>query len=144
MTHQHLASMGQFNAEGFALWAGKSHGSTFRVYQTYVPKQTAIRAEHGVCVTVEADELHRLNRWLYKEGYELISQIHSHPAEAYHSDTDDTYPIVATVGAFSIVIPNFASSPFLWETCAVFRLFENGRWTELSQEEINKIFFVEE
>src|ERR1043166_4780982 len=35
-------------------------------------------------------------------------QVHTHPAEAFHSDTDNDYPIVHTEGFLSLVIPRFA------------------------------------
>jgi hypothetical protein len=54
--------------------------------------------------------------------------------------TDDSYPIVATVGAFSLVIPDFASRPFSWRDVAVYRLSKSEGWLELEQEEITTIF----
>ena len=43
------------------------------------PKQTAYRLAGGLCVRVEADELHRLNVWLYEHAERLAIQVHSPP-----------------------------------------------------------------
>jgi len=37
----------------------------------------------------------------------IRAQIHTHPRDAFHSRTDDTWPIVHTPGFLSLVIPNF-------------------------------------
>ena len=38
-------------------------------------------------------------------------QVHTHAGEAFHSATDDKWPVVATPGFISLVIPNFAMGP---------------------------------
>ncbi len=139
-SHAHLKRVGRANFEGFALWAGKREGHAFFVRETVIPKQTGIKAETGVCVRVEAGELHRINVWLYEHGYNLIAQLHSHPADAYHSETDDTFPIVTTVGGVSIVVPDFArQEAFQLEGCAVYRLMPDDGWVELSIDEATSL-----
>lgn len=129
--HAHLARAGLARSEGFALWAGRQTGETFAVHETVIPEQQALRFADGVCVRVDADELDRINRWLFANRLALIAQLHSHPADAYHSDTDDHYPIVTTVGGLSLVVPNFARHPFSLGTCAVYRLLPRRGWVEL-------------
>jgi hypothetical protein len=136
-----LARIGQQGLEAFALWAGsKIDAQTFEVKSLYIPAQSGYKTREGVCVTVSGEALHKLNLWLYEHEMELIAQIHTHPTDAYHSDTDDAYPIVATVGAFSIVIPDFAARPFSWEEVAVYRLAPQQRWTEIERAEVRRIF----
>ena len=138
--HKRLAEVGVHRAEAFALWAGTRTETTFQVSALVIPRQQAYSTESGVCVSVPGEELHRLNVWLFENQLELIAQIHTHPTDAYHSETDDSYPIVATVGAFSLVIPDFASRPFSWRDVAVYRLSKSEGWVELEQEEIATIF----
>ena len=69
-----------------------------------MPRQTAYRLSEGLCVRVEGPELHRLNIWLYEHHELLAVQVHAHPTDAYHSETDDTYPIVTTRGGLSLVV----------------------------------------
>lgn len=141
--HAHLRRVGRAGFEGFALWAGVVDGQSFTVRQTIIPTQKGVKAEEGVCVRVESEELHRINVWLHEHGYTLIAQIHSHPTDAYHSETDDAYPIVTTLGGISIVVPDFAQRPFMLEECAVYRLMPGEGWIELSPAEMNGLIRVE-
>ena len=77
-------------------------------------------------------------RWLNAFWQELTAtrsgirvQIHTHPGRAFHSVTDDSWPIVHTAGFLSLVIPRFATGPsdltlaYLAEMCA------DGTWQEV-------------
>jgi hypothetical protein len=135
-THEHLREVGEMYCEGIGLWVGRADGNTFQVYNTYIPEQTALFTESGVCVVVQGDALHKLNVWLYEHEMTIIAQLHSHPTEAYHSDTDDTFPIATAAGSLSLVAPDFARAPFALEDYAVFRLLPNQGWMELSRQEV--------
>ncbi len=139
--HLHLQRVGKLGYEGVALWAGKRDREVFFVTHTIIPAQTPLRLPSGVCYFVDATELHRLNVWLYKQQLTLIAQLHSHPEEAYHSSTDDAFPIVTTVGSFSLVIPNFAQHAFILEACAIYRLHNIG-WVQVSSDNAGRIFQI--
>jgi hypothetical protein len=124
-----LRHMGLRQSEGFALWVGERKDSIFQVDETVIPEQTGHITDDGVCVTVGPDEMHRLNVWLYENKKSVIAQLHSHPGSAYHSETDDTFPIATTLGCLSLVIPDFARHPFLLSRCAVYRLGNNATWS---------------
>jgi hypothetical protein len=132
LVQDHLRAAGREGLEGIALWAGERAGTTFRVRHTLVPRQQGTRSAQGLSVAVGPEELHRVNVWLYENRLQLIAQVHSHPTEAYHSDTDDAYPIATTIGCLSLVVPDFARGPFLLTECAVYRLGADGRWGRLS------------
>jgi hypothetical protein len=129
--NDHLRTVGRRGCEGFALWAGRREGDEFRVVETVIPAQQGLRSPNGVCVTVDREELFRLNVYLYERGLTLIAQLHSHPGQAYHSETDDTFPIATTAGAFSLVIPDFAVQPFTLNNCATYRLIPGRGWVEI-------------
>ena len=133
---------GENRVEGVALFAGYEKDNEFYISQTIIPKQTAYRLELGLLYAVDGDELHRINVWLYENNLSIIAQIHSHPNEAYHSDTDDAYPIVATKGGISIVVPRFAVDPIDINNWAVYRLSSENDWIELSYSEIKKIIQI--
>lgn len=133
---------GENRVEGVALFAGYEKDNEFYIIQTIIPKQTAYRLEVGLLYAVHADELYRINAWLYENNLSVIAQIHSHPNEAYHSETDDEYPIVATKGGISIVVPRFAVDPIDINNWAVYRLSSENYWVELSYSEINKIIQI--
>jgi hypothetical protein len=63
----------------------------------------------------------------------LIAQIHSHPTRAYHSETDDAYPIITKIGGISIVVPDFAAGDIDLKRWAIYRLTENASWIELTE-----------
>jgi len=139
----HLQRMGEFECEGFALWAGTFRRDAFYVKHTIVPVQTPLRFSNGVCIYVDAEELHRVNVWLYEHGVTIIAQLHSHPEDAYHSSTDDTFPISTSLGSFSLVVPYFAKQPFMLSNCAVYRLLDIG-WTPLTRSEIERTIIITE
>lgn len=142
--HAHLELVGHQGFEAFALWAGKLDGDTFNVFKTIIPDQRGLRTDLGVCVTVAGDELHRINVWLFQHDMTLIAQLHSHPTDAYHSETDDTYPIATTVGSLSLVIPNFAREPFSLENCAIYRLMPPDNWVKLTVGESDRLIILED
>ncbi len=142
-TNHHLAEVGARELEGFVLWAGTANGDTFHVRRAIIPAQEGLRSDYGVCVRVDGDELHRINVELYDNKLSLIAQIHSHPTDAYHSTTDDAYPIATTVGCLSLVVPDFASRPFDLRDCAVYRLLPSGEWEELSGAEVESLIVIE-
>lgn len=128
----HLRAVGRQGFEGFALWAGRRAGAEFRVEDTIIPAQQGLRSEDGLCVAVGGEELFRINRHLFASGQTLVAQLHSHPTDAYHSTTDDAYPIVTTAGALSLVVPDFAVRRFSLAECAVYRLDPGRGWVELA------------
>lgn len=77
-------------------------------------------------MTVDGPELHKLNRWLYDAHETLAVQIHTHPDDAYHSETDDEFPIVTALGGASVVVPRFARDGLTGPDTAVFRLMHDG------------------
>lgn len=62
----------------------------------------------------------------------IKAQIHTHPGCAFHSATDDKWPIVSQPGFLSLVIPDFAAGPTSLERAWVGRLGTDGKWEELS------------
>lgn len=126
-----LRQAGAHGHEAFVLWTGRLNGNTFDVEQAYLPAQTGHHMADGICVTVDADELHRLNQWLYESAQRLGAQVHSHPTGAYHSDTDDAYPIATQRGALSLVVPYFATFGVRGRGVATYRLNDSG-WARQS------------
>lgn len=138
----HLRRVGKQGGEGFAVWAGTLNGTEFDVTNTIIPAQRAVRSRDGVCVIVEPRALHDLNVWLYEHQRILLAQIHSHPGEAYHSGTDDDFPVATIVGGFSLVVPDFAVRPFQLDTTAVYRLSPAATWVELGITEVRNLFYI--
>jgi hypothetical protein len=127
-TEHALREAGAEGYERFVLWTGELGNETFAVRHAHVPAQEAYKLPDGLCVQVDGPVLHELNVWLYEHGEMLGVQVHSHPDRAYHSATDDGFPIVTMVGGASLVIPNFGEAPLFSAGYATYRLTRQG-WT---------------
>jgi hypothetical protein len=128
-TEETLRGTGIEGYEAFVLWSGQQTDRLFTVHTAHVPRQNSYRLDTGLCVRVDGSELHRLNVWLYEAGQILAAQVHAHPNDAYHSETDDTYPIVATLGGLSIVAAEFCRERLFTSSTAIYRLYPEG-WIE--------------
>ena len=141
---EHLREVGRCGNEGFALWIGRRTGHVFHVDETVIPEQRGLQFNSGVCVTVGSEELFRINKYLYATGRQLVAQLHSHPTDAYHSETDDAYPIATTAGAFSLVVPDFAARPFSLHESAVYRLVPGDGWLEFPASAVRRMISISE
>jgi hypothetical protein len=138
-----LRQAGDKGVEGVALWVGNFISEIeFEIKTTIIPAQKAYNIEGGLLYSVGEEELHRINVWLYENNMTLISQIHSHPGRAYHSETDDAYPIVATVGGISIVVPDFAIKSFAVQDWAVYRLSYDNIWVEQTKHQVQSLINI--
>jgi hypothetical protein len=140
-TETELRAAGKDGYELFVLWTGVVTDNVFDVVTPYVPKQTSYRLDTGLCVRVDGDELHRLNRWLFDTGEILGVQVHSHPTDAYHSETDDTYPIVTLLGGLSIVVAEFGRHGIAGSSTAAYRLSMEG-WIDLASTDLTDLLEV--
>ena len=130
-TEDAIRLAGQHGYESFVLWSGAIDHDTFTVFKVHVPKQTSYKLDAGLCVRVDGSELHRLNLWLYDAQQVIGVQVHSHPSDAYHSETDDNYPIATLDGSLSIVLPFFGRDGWGSRNIVAYRLGRHG-WVELN------------
>lgn len=142
-TMTHLRAAGATGREGFVIWAGVRSDTTMRMLECIVPTQAAYRGEKGVCVVIDGDALFRLNVHLHEKRLLLFAQVHSHPTDAYHSETDDTYAVVTTLGGISLVIPDFARAAPTPGDWAAYRLTGPARWTPLTVEQHRALIVYE-
>ena len=126
-----IRSAGQDGYELFVIWSGTRDDDVFTVAKVHIPEQVSYKLKTGLCVRIDGSELHRLNVWLYEAKQIIGVQVHSHPADAYHSETDDTYPIATLDGSLSIVLPFFGRDGWESSDVAAYRLGQNG-WVELT------------
>lgn len=70
-------------------------------------------------------------RNLSSDGCGVRIQVHTHPGSAYHSATDDAFPIISTPGFLSLVFPRFAMGPVDFETAFLAQIDEHGDWREV-------------
>ena len=131
-TLQFLRRVGSEGFEGFVLWSGERvDNGSFLFRTSIIPTQHAMMTDNGLLVTVDGKALFEVNRAVHERNEILAAQIHSHPTDAYHSSTDDSFPLVTLVGALSIVIPDFAAhAPRDIERWAWYRLSKRAKWEE--------------
>lgn len=133
-----LQARGEKGLEAFVVWGGtvEQGGAEIGFRSGLIPAQEGHKTDEGLLVTVSGESLFKVNRELYARGELLAAQIHSHPTDAYHSDTDDCHSLVTLTGALSIVVPSFgrggADDLTGW---AWYRLVGEGDWAELTRDD---------
>ena len=55
-------------------------------------------------------------------------QVHTHPGGAFHSHTDDSWPIIHTSGFLSLVIPNFGMGDIGFKEAHLAEVRPDGLW----------------
>lgn len=94
-----------------------------------------VHPEHEASpVGFQLDQTWLTRFWLdtARDGLSVRVQIHTHPGPAYHSATDDAFPIVHSPGFLSLVIPNFATGPVGFDRAFLAQIAEDGRWREVA------------
>lgn len=135
-TLEPLQEAGSHGYEAFVLWGGRlDRNERFEFVSAYFPEQTTSRGKEGLLVMVDGEALFHVNQTFYKRGLILGGQVHSHPTEAYHSETDDAYPLMTLIGGLSGVVPDFGDggreriSEWAW-----YRLVGAGEWAPAGDE----------
>jgi hypothetical protein len=136
-TLEPLQEAGGHGYEAFVLWGGTlaDDGTRLDFASAFFPAQTTSRGEEGLLVVVDGDALFRANRAFYERGHILAGQVHSHPTDAYHSSTDDDFPLMTLIGGLSAVVPAFGAAgrdglaEWAW-----YRLVDIGEWVPVSSE----------
>ena len=140
--YQFMQEVGERKFESVALFAGTVDGNIARITTAIIPQQSTMKTQYGLMYKVEGTELHRINKFLYQSKLLQIAQIHTHPTEAYHSETDDEYAIVSAIGGLSMVVPNFGKSLINHHQWAYYRLSRTGTWVELTEIEIKTLIKI--
>lgn len=130
-----LRRAGRSGYEAFVLWGGQvdpEDSSRFQVTDSYLPEQSTMSTDSGLLVVVDGEALFRVNRAFHERGLILAAQVHSHPTDAYHSQTDDAYPMVTLDGGLSGVVPDFGAGGLdRLDDWAWYRLAGSGEWKQL-------------
>lgn len=144
---QTLTFMRQCGAEfkeGMALWAGTVQDDRHAEITTLIlPQQNAVSSPLGGHLSLPLAARQQLTRQLDAKNELLLAQVHSHPGEAFHSETDSLYPILLHEGAISVVIPDFGNIQFKdFSEVAILRLRRWPHWKTLTAPERDDLFEV--
>lgn len=126
-----FAHCGQGRDECVVFWAGPVAQPGF--VNTFLhPEHRAARGGYEVA-----------ERWLAAmwdslddKGLAIRLQAHTHPRAAFHSAIDDSFPIVATAGFYSLVLPRFGLPPQTLADAFLVRLNPNGKFIEVEITEL--------
>ncbi len=121
-----LRHCGAGRRECQALWVGP-WSDPERITRLVHPRHSA----SAVGFQLDDNWLTRFWSELGEAGEGIRVQIHTHPGAAYHSATDDAFPILAVPGFLSLVIPRFATAPAGLEGAFLAQLGAGGRWREV-------------
>jgi hypothetical protein len=58
-------------------------------------------------------------------------QVHTHPSEAFHSATDDAFPLLFHAGFLSLVIPDFAMGQVGLDEAYLTEIQQDGHWQKV-------------
>lgn len=81
---------------------------------------------------IDDDWLTKFWKHLAASKRSIKAQVHTHPGRAFHSQTDDYWPIVSQAGFLSIVIPDFAAGEPSLDKAWVGCLQADGKWRRLT------------
>jgi proteasome lid subunit RPN8/RPN11 len=122
-----LRHCGAGRRECQALWIGP-WSDPERITRLVHPRHSA----SAIGFRLDDDWLTRFWSELADAGEGVRVQVHTHPGAAYHSATDDAFPILAVPGFLSLVIPRFAAGPASLDGAFLAQLGDDGRWREVA------------
>lgn len=137
-----LRERGALGLEAVVVWVGSVvDDTTAEILAAVRPGQVAYRSGEGCAVEVPPEALSQLIAALPRGVY-VLARLHTHPADAYHSEVDDTNMLISHDHAISIVVPNFARDELDLASCSVNELRHGFGWVELEPAEVADRFLV--
>ena len=125
-TFKLLRDCGRSECECVVYWTGPSHDGAVDNVEHPVHTRSAVDYEVENCWLTD------FWKRLATAKRSVKAQIHTHPGEAFHSASDDRWPIVSQPRFISIVLPNFAIGRTSLENAWVGVMLRDGRWKRLA------------
>jgi len=129
-TFAHFRACGRGRRECQVLWVGPWNAPD-TITKAIHPQHQA----HAGSFVLDDRWLNDFWLSLARERLGVRVQVHTHPGEAFHSPTDDAFPIIHTVGFLSLVIPSFALGPIGFKEAFLTEIKADGRWRQVAIEE---------
>lgn len=83
-------------------------------------------------LSIESDWINQFWNDMAERGLGVRIQVHTHPSEAFHSATDDAYPMLFDAGFLSLVIPDFAEGPIGFDNAYLTEIQADGSWQQVA------------
>jgi hypothetical protein len=125
-TFQILRDCGRGRTECAVFWSGPANSALVDGVEHPIHERSPFGYE------VETNWLTGFCQRLASSNRSVKVQVHTHPTVAFHSLTDDRWPIVSQPGFLSIVIPTFAMGKPSLEGAWIGRLRADGKWRRVS------------
>lgn len=122
-TFQIFRRCGAGQCECQALWVSAWH-SPANITAVVHPRHRA----SSVSVQVDSAWIGEFWQDLAAENSGIRVQVHSHPGRAFHSATDDAYPIIHQPGFLSLVIPSYGLGPVGFDGAHLTEITPDGGW----------------
>jgi hypothetical protein len=129
-TFEHFRRCGRGECECQALWT-----SAWQAPQTITDSIHSSHIADADRFIVDSGWLNAFWIHLAKTDRGIRAQIHTHRKRAFHSSSDDAFPIIHTPGFLSLVIPNFAMGSVGFDGAYLTEITTDGSWREVSCED---------
>lgn len=126
-TFEHFRRCGNGRRECQVLWVGP-WAEPMSADRVVHPRHRA----YGDGFELDVSWLNAFWASLADEARGVRVQVHTHPREAFHSPTDDEWPIVHVPGFLSLVIPDFGMGPVSLQGAYLTEIQPDGSWAEVS------------
>ena len=123
------------NKEKVLLWFGEKHIEESIVSEAFEPVQFAT----SNYFEIPSEGIQEIIDKVKNDKRIVIAQIHTHPHSAFHSRADDKMAIPRHIGAYSFVLPNFASKTNIknfHHHVVTFKLNSKNSWVQVDNSNI--------
>jgi hypothetical protein len=124
-TFRVLQDCGRGECECVVYWVGPTQEDFVDRIEHPIHKRSAFGYE------IEHNWITELWKRLAESRCSVKVQVHTHPGAAFHSTTDDQWPIVSQAGFLSIVIPDFAAGEPCLDEAWIGCLGADGTWRQI-------------
>ena len=128
--------------EGVAYWLGQSRDDQSVIDDIILADDISGIRRHGYGAEIPIKSTGAIGEIVHRKKKILLAQVHSHPGEAYHSDTDDMNPISHRIGFLSVVVPCFGFGVHNLTDCKIYEYFGRGIWDELDDSAVRRRFVM--
>jgi hypothetical protein len=137
-TQRLLHARSRSRSEAYTVWVGELEAKRAVVWEAW-PVEAEADSWHAM---ISFDEVLKLGARVAMRNWFIVAQLHTHRGGAFHSPTDDAYPISSQVGFLSIVVPNFGGDPpgVGW---AYYEHEGAGRWRPIPEQEVRNRIVTE-
>lgn len=143
-TISELQRIGLDNKEGIVYWIGNLNGDVAKINEAIFAGDYPEFENHQYYAKVPLESSFKIAEKIHQSGKLLFVQVHSHPADAFHSPIDNARPISHRVGLISLVVPYFGQNVVDLSPCKIYEYEGKGNWHKITSPEKEQRFIMED